>query len=105
MLFINCTSEVNNTPADMTKDNDVVMPMQNLLENNANFSKILGSLWQNCKNEPNDNVTDSESFILKLKITGNTNAAGIKNIILTVPSKYLTSFLKCPLSSEKLFLF
>ena len=37
-----------------------------------NYSETSGSLWKYCKNEPNDNLTDSESFKSKIKITGNT---------------------------------
>ena len=43
------------------------MPMYNLIQYSDNYSKTSGSLWQ-----PNDNLTDSESFKSKIKITGNT---------------------------------
>ena len=33
--------------------------------------KTSGTLWQYYKDEPNDNLTDSESFKSKTKITGN----------------------------------
>ena len=39
---------------------------------------------------PNDNLTDSESFKSKVKITGNTPAAGdTKDVEIIVPLKYL----------------
>ena len=37
---------------------------------------ILGSLWLHCRDEPNSTLTDSESFQLKFKCTGNTNNEG-----------------------------
>ena len=42
---------------------------------------------------PNDNLTDSESFKSKVKITGNTPAAGnTKDVEIIVPLKYLSNF-------------
>ena len=67
--FINCISEINNTQIDNTKDIDIVMPMYNLIEYSDNYSKTSGSLWQYCRDEPNDNLVDSESFKSKIKIT------------------------------------
>ena len=48
------------------------MPMYNLIEYSDNYSKTFDILWQYYRNEPNDNLTDSESFKSKLKITGST---------------------------------
>ena len=48
------------------------MPMYNLIECSENYSKTSGSLWQYYKDDPNDNLKDSESFKSKVKITGNT---------------------------------
>ena len=45
------------------------MPMYNLLEYSDNYSKTSGRLWQYYKDDPNDNLTDSESSKSKLKIT------------------------------------
>ena len=53
-------------------DIDIVMPMYNLIEYSDNYSKTSGSLWQYYKDVPNDNLTDSESFKPKVKITGKT---------------------------------
>ena len=44
--FTDCISEINNTQVDHGKDNDVGMPMYNLIEYSDNYSKISGSLWQ-----------------------------------------------------------
>ena len=69
------------------------MSMYNLIEYNNNYSKISGSLWQYYKDEPNDNLTDSESFKSKIKITGNTPADGnTKDVEIIVPLKYLSNF-------------
>ena len=46
------------------------MPMYNLIEYSYNYSKTSGSLWQYYRDEPNDNITESESFKSKIKITG-----------------------------------
>ena len=65
------------------------MPMSNLIEYSDNYSKTSGSLWQCYKDEPNDNLADSESFKSKAKITGKTTANGnTKNVEIIVPLKY-----------------
>ena len=46
------------------------MPMYNLIEYSDNYSKTSRSLWQYTKDEPNDNLANSESFKFKVKITG-----------------------------------
>ena len=62
------------------------MPVYNLIENSDNYSKTSGSLWQYYKDEPNDKLTDSESFKSKIKITGNTPADGnTKDVEIIVP--------------------
>ena len=91
--FINCISEINNTQVDNAKDIDIVMPMYNLIENRDNYAKTSGSLWQYFRNEPNDNLADSESFKSKIKITGKTlNNDNQKNVEIMVPLKYLSNF-------------
>ena len=52
------------------------MPKYNLMEYSHNYSKTSRRLWQYHKDEPNDNLADSESFKSKVKITGNTHADG-----------------------------
>ena len=52
------------------------MPMYNLIEYSNNYSKTSGSLWQYCKDEPNDNVVGSELFKSKVKETGSTPTSG-----------------------------
>ena len=52
------------------------MPMYSLIEYSDNYLKTSQSLWQYYKDEPNYNLTDSESFKSKVKITGNTPVNG-----------------------------
>ena len=64
------------------------MPMYNLIEYSDNYSKTSGRLWQYYKDEPNDNLTDSESFKSKIKITGITaNDDNTKYVEIIVPLK------------------
>ena len=93
--FTKCISRINNTDIDSAQDNDIVMPMYNLIEYSDNYSKTSGSLWQYYKDDPNDNITQSESFKSKIKITGKTPAAGnTKDVEIIVPLKYLSNFLR-----------
>ena len=43
--FTDCISKINNTQVDKAKDNDIVIPMYNLIEYSDNYSKTSGSLW------------------------------------------------------------
>ena len=70
--FTNSISEINNTQVDNAKDIDIVMSMYNLIEYSDNYAKTSGSLWQYFRDEPDDNLADSESFKSKTKITGKT---------------------------------
>ena len=69
------------------------MSMYNLIEYSDNYAKTLGSLWQYFRDEPDDNLADSESFKSKIKITGKTpNNDNEKDVEITVPLKYLSNF-------------
>ena len=68
------------------------MPMYNLIKYSNNYSKTSESLWQYYKNDPNDNITQSESFKFKIKTTGKTPAAGNTKDQIIVPLKYLSNF-------------
>ena len=68
--FTKCISRTNNTDIDNAHDIDIVMPMYNLIEYSDNYSKTSGSLLQYYIDDHNDNLTDSESFKSKVKITG-----------------------------------
>ena len=107
--FTKCISRINNTDIDNAQDIDIVMPMYNLIEYSDNYSKTSGSLWQYYKDDPNDNITQSESFKSKIKITGKTPAAGnTKDVEIIVPLKYLSNFwrtLEMPLINCEVSLF
>ena len=70
------------------------MPMYNLIEYSDNFSKTSGSLWQYFKDEPNDNLTDSESLKSEIKITSNAPAAEKKDVELNCTIKVFKQFLQ-----------
>ena len=93
--FTDCTSTINNTEKDHTKDIGVIMPMYNLIEYNDNYSKSSGNLWQYNRDEPVLNINgvivdfpddnDSVLFKFKQKITGQTGNDGTKDVQITVP--------------------
>ena len=91
--FTKCISRINNADIDNTQDIDIVISIYNLMEYSNNYSKTSGSLWKYYKDDPNDNISQSESFKSKIKITRKTPAAGnTKNVEITVPLKYLSNF-------------
>ena len=80
----NCISSINNIQIDNAEYIDVVIPMYDLIEYSDNYSKTSGSLWQYYRDDPNDNITQSESF--KFKITGKTPAVGnTEDLKIAVP--------------------
>ena len=86
--FTKCISRINNTDTDNAKDIDIVMPMCNLIEYSDTYWRTSGGLYQHYKDEPNDNIADSESFQSKVKITEKTPVAGItKDAEIIVPLK------------------
>ena len=69
------------------------MPMHNLIEDSDNYAETSGSLWQYFRDEPDDNIEDSESFKSKVKITEKTpNNNNEKDVEIMVPLKYLSNF-------------
>ena len=71
------------------------MPVYNLIEYSDNYPKTFGSLWQYYKDEPNNNLADSESFKSKTKVTGNIPTdRNKKDVEIIVPLKYLYNFCK-----------
>ena len=67
--------------------------MHNLIEYSDNYSKTSGSLWQYYRDDPNDNITRSESLKYKIKITGKTPDAGnTKDVEIAMSLKYLSNF-------------
>ena len=91
--FTKCINRINSTEIDNAKDINIVMPKYNLIEYSDNYSKTSGSLWQYYKDEPNDNIADSESFKSKVKRTGKTPDNGnTKDVEIIVPLKYSSNF-------------
>ena len=69
------------------------MLMYNLIGYSDNYLKTSGSFWQYYRDEPNDNLADSESFKSKIKRTGKTPASGNeKDIEIMVQLNYLSNF-------------
>ena len=70
-IFKNCArftksiSRINNIDIANAQDIDIVMPIYNLIEYSDNYSKTSGSLWQYYKDDPNNNIRQSESFNIK----------------------------------------
>ena len=63
--------------------------MYNLIEYSDNYAKTTGRLWQYFRDEPDDNIEDSESFKSKIKITGKTpDDDNEKDVEIMVPLKY-----------------
>ena len=78
------------------------MQMYNLTEYSDNYLKTSGSFWRYCRDELNDNIANFESFISKIKITGNTLDVESKKVEIAVPLKNLSNFwrtLEIPLIS------
>ena len=91
--FTECKSRINGTDIDNVQDIDIVMLMQNLIEYSDNYSKTSGRLWQYYKDDPDVNITQSELFKSKIKITGKTPADGNpRDIEIIVSLKYLSNF-------------
>ena len=91
--FTKCINRINNTNIDTAQDIDIVLPMYNLIEYSDNYAKTSASLLQYYKDDPNDNMADSESFKYKVKITGKTPDNGnTKHVEIIVPLKYLGNF-------------
>ena len=83
--FTDCIIKINNTQVDNAKENDMVIPIYNLIEFTDNYSNISGSLWRYYRHEPSlnsgeNNIVDfttvnpgSKSFRFKQKITNETD--------------------------------
>ena len=83
--FPDSISEIDNTQVNNAKNLDVVMSMYNLIEHSDSYSKISGSLWQYCRDQPVDNIFDSKSFKLKSRLV-------ILILNLEILLKYLSNF-------------
>ena len=67
------------------------MPMYNLIEYTI-YAKI-GILWQYCRDEPGDDVTNLESYKFKSRFTNNTSDVGTMSVKeVAVPLIYSSNF-------------
>ena len=90
--FTKCISRIKNTDID-TAQYRIIMLMYYLIGFSDNYAKTSGTLWQYYKDDPNDNIKDSESLNFKVKITGKIPATGnTKDVEIIVPLKYLSNF-------------
>ena len=90
--FTKCISIINNAGIDNAQDIDIGIPMYNLIEYSDNCSKTSGRLWQYYRDDPNNNIVNSESFKFKVKITATTpNDDNTKDVEIIVPLKYLST--------------
>ena len=91
--FTSSKSDINNVEIDYGQDIDIIMPMYDLIEYSDNYAETSGSLWQYYRDEPNDNLADSQSFKSKIKIIGKTPDNGNeKDVEIMVPLKCLSNF-------------
>ena len=106
--FTTCISRINNTQIDDAQHIDAVMPMYNLIEYIDNYSKTSGILFQYCRDEPVENINNNiefvdftdanftDSFNLKVKLTGQTGDNITKNIEIMVPLTFFSNFWRTP---------
>ena len=107
-------TKINNEFIEDADDLNIVMPVYNLLEYSKNYRKTIGSLYNYYRDElsddnnpnkfPNTNVVNSNTFMYKNKITGNTytvaagadghdaNRIGKQDLELAILLKYLGNF-------------
>ena len=91
--FTKCIKRINNADIDNAQDIDIVTPMHNLIKYRDSYSKTSGSFWQYYKDGPNNNIRVSESFKLKIKITGKTiDDSNTKDVEVIASLKYLSKF-------------
>ena len=91
--FTKCIKRINNADIDNAQDIDIVTPMHNLIKYRDSYSKTSGSFWQYYKDDPNNNIRVSESFKLKIKITGKTiDDSNTKDVEVIASLKYLSKF-------------
>ena len=68
------------------------MSMYNLTKHSHNYSKTSEDLKRYWRYEPDDNITDSESFQFKSRFTNNIDNAATVNVEIAVSLKYLSNF-------------
>ena len=98
-----CLSKINTTQINNSKDTDVVMPIQTLIEYSNSYSKTSRNVWQFYRDEPSltaagaiidfpDTKNNSALFKFKQKVTGQTRNDGTKDAEVMVLLKYLSNF-------------
>ena len=91
--FINCISKIINTQVDNAKDLGIVVPICNLLKYSSSYIKKSGSLWQYCRDEPDDDhIMNFELIKFKSRLTNNTGNASTVNVEIAVPFKCFINF-------------
>lgn len=84
-----CTSKINNKQVNNAEHLNDTMP----IEYSYYYAQKSGNLRQYHQNHPNDNITYSESFKIKLKMIGRIPVNGnIKDVEMTEHLKYLSNF-------------
>ena len=69
------------------------MPMYNLIECSHKYGKTSGSLWQNCRDKPDDNnIGNSESCKFKSRFPNIIDDSGTIDIEIVVPLKSFSKF-------------
>ena len=103
--FTKCRTQINDTFVCKAENNNITMPMYNLIKYSGNYSYTSGSLWQFKRDEqPKNNnrasinltTENSSSFKYKLRLIGNLLSGG-GNATKTCrkiafPLKYLSFF-------------
>ena len=99
--FINCINRINNAQVDGASYIDVVMPMYNLTKYSENYLKTSYKTFyiDVLALDDDGEITDfteanatTESFNLKVKLTGQTGNNTTKNVKLMVSLRYLSKF-------------
>ena len=99
--FTSCIRRINITQTDYAQYVVVVMSMYSVIECSDNYLKTSGILWKYCRDLPADNesavtnfaeVNVTHSFNLKVKLTGQMDNNGTKNVEITATLKYLSNF-------------
>ena len=69
------------------------MSMYNLIEYSDNYSKTPACLSEYYRDDTNDDITPSESFKYRIKVTGRIPAASnTKDAEIAMPLRYLSNF-------------
>ena len=90
-LFTDCIRQINNKQFCNAILLHVITLVYNLIEYGNSYSKPSGSLRQYYKDEPDYNITDSNSFEFQSRFLHNTDNTGTVNVETAVPLKYVAN--------------